>query len=106
MLIDCVKVVGGNALFCTELHWYLHGIMDTDSFYISISGDCLEVSFKDDTALDDDGWVAMVEFRAECNKYLISTQRDKAQMVCLNWSGKAIGWCVWRANRMLLVMAL
>ena len=65
--------------------------MDTDSFYISISKDCLEDSLKDDPTLDDDGWVAFVEqFHVERDKYLVTKQSNDVRMpglFKLEWEG-------------------
>ena len=66
--------------------------MDTDSFYISISGDCLEDCLKDNPDMTDDEWVSMVEeFREECEKYLVSEKHDNARtpgFFKLEWEGE------------------
>ena len=65
--------------------------MDTDSFYISVSGDCLEDCLKDDPDMTDDEWVSMVEeFREECEKHdnartpgYLTLEWEGDRMVCL-----------------------
>ena len=76
MLIDCVKVVGGNALFSTELlRWYLrHGLIITKIYEVFES--CAGKPF--DSYMTD-----VVEDRkkgdkAQAEKPLLSTQLENA----------------------------
>ena len=65
--------------------------MDTDGFYISISGDCLEDCLKDYLALDDDGWVPLVEeFCATVGGVIAFTPQHYIQVN--GYSNRYYGW--------------